>query len=166
MDVNKLKISREARLRLKEKEEVVEQLVNGTPSYEILGYSDAALEWFYQTSRRFLREERFNDAFDAFIFLTTLNPYNADYWIGLGMAAQMEGDYETAINAYEMAAIVDKGSPAPYLYLAKCLFAMNERRCALEALDLALELTDSSSSGQKLKEEALQVRKQLIELYL
>ena len=58
---------------------------------------------------------------DIFLFLGTLNPFNHDYWLGLGMSLQRCQEYERAIDAYELASLANIESPVPYFYLGKCL---------------------------------------------
>jgi tetratricopeptide (TPR) repeat protein len=74
----------------------------------------------------------------------------------------MMGDYEAAIDAYEMAAMHDITSPVPYFYLAKCLFAIHDRESALQAIDLALEYAEESSDYDELKEQAKAARALLL----
>ena len=100
---------------------------------------------FYGAAYRLFEHRRYTEAANAFLFLVTLNPYNHDYWVGMGMCSQLTKDYETAIDAYEMAAICRIDSPVPYFYLAKCLFALHDRDSALQALDLAIEYAENHS---------------------
>ena len=78
------------------------------------------------------------------------------------MAAQRSGEYEAAIDAYEMAAILDIDSPVPYFYLAKCLFAIHDRESSLQALDLAIEYAADREEFFDLKLQATEARKLLI----
>jgi type III secretion system low calcium response chaperone LcrH/SycD len=109
---------------------------------------------FYNAAYHLFEKKKYADAGNAFLFLVTLNPYNHDYWLGLGMTTQLSGDFETAIDAYEMAAICKYDSPVPYFYLAKCLFAMHDRESALQALNLAIEYAGDSAEYNELKQQA------------
>ena len=99
---------------------------------------------------------------NAFLFLITLNSYNHEYWLGLGMSTQLLGNYETAIDAYEMAAICKLDSPVPYFYLAKCLFAIHDRDSSIQALDLAIEYAADDPQYADLKVQAVAARELLI----
>ncbi len=72
----------------------------------------------------------------------------------MGMCLQLSKDYETAIDAYEMAAICRIDSPVPYFYLAKCLFALHDRDSALQALDLAIEYAENHTEFSELRSQA------------
>jgi tetratricopeptide (TPR) repeat protein len=77
------------------------------------------------------------------------------------MATQMWGDFESAVDAYEMAAIYDPENPVPYFYLAKCLFAMHERQSSLLALEMAVLYAQDIPKYQELKLQALEAQAQL-----
>jgi type III secretion system low calcium response chaperone LcrH/SycD len=138
------------------------ELAAGKTAQEIMEFSDVTMAKFYKAAYHLFENRHYSDAANAFLFLVTLNPHNHDYWLGLGMATQMYGDYEAAIDAYEMAAITDVESPVPYFYLAKCLFAIHDRESALQALDLALEYADDRPEFFDLKNQAIAARKLLI----
>ena len=71
------------------------------------------------------------------------------------MSSQMCGDFDLAVDAYEMAAICNLDNPIPYFYLAKCLFAMHDRHSAIQAFDLAVEYAGDSPEFAELKQQAI-----------
>lgn len=154
-DLGEFKISKRVREKLKNKKLLKKELAAGKNAQQILGFSNETMAKFYKAAYRLFENRRFSDAANAFLFLVTLNPYNHDYWLGLGMSTQMCGDYDSAVDAYEMAAINDIESPIPYFYLAKCLFAMHDRESALQALSLALEYANDLPEYAELKKQAL-----------
>jgi type III secretion system low calcium response chaperone LcrH/SycD len=153
--LDEFKLSKKAKNRLKDKEWLKKELAKGKTPQELLEFSDEAMAKFYQAAYRLFEHKRYTDAANAFLFLVTLNTHNHDYWLGLGMATQMTGDYESAIDAYEMAAATDISSPVPYFYLAKCLFAMHDRTSALQALDLALDCAGDNEEYAELRKQAI-----------
>lgn len=161
-DIDDFKIPKKVREKLKDKDWLRKQFAEGKTAQEILGFSDKSMAKFYKAAYKIFEHRRYEDAANAFLFLVTLNPQNHDYWLGLGMATQMTGDYEAAIDAYEMAAITDTESPVPYLYLAKCLFAMHDRESALQALDMALEYSGDKPEYAELKQQAKKARNLLV----
>lgn len=138
-------------------------LIEGSSVQDILEYSDQTLANFYKAAYALFEEKRYEDATHAFLFLTVLNPYNHDFWVGLGMSLQMTHEYERAIDAYELAALADISSPVPYFYLAKCLFAIHDRTSALQALELALETAGDEERFQDLKNQAEHAKKTLLD---
>ncbi len=161
-DLEEFSISKSVKKKLKNTSWVKKQLSEGKTPQEILGFSDTAMAKFYQAARTLLEANRYTEASNAFLFLVTLNSYNHDYWLGLGMSLQICKEYEAAINAYEMAASSKIESPVPYFYLAKCLFAVHDRETALEALQLAIDYADEIEEYRDLKEKALEAKKILL----
>lgn len=157
------KLSKKAKERLKDKPLLKKLLASGKSAQEILEFSDETMLQFYQAAYQFLEHKRHIDAANAFLFLVTLNPYKHDYWIGLGMASQFCHDYESAIDAYEMAAVCKIDDPTPYFYLAKCLFAIHDRKSALQALDLAIDYAGDQDEYLELIQQAKEAKKILLQ---
>ena len=153
-ELDEFKLSKKAKEKLKNKELLKKELASGKTPQEILGFKDETMAKFYQAAYRLFEHQHYIDAANAFLFLVTLNTHNHDYWLGLGMSTQLCGNYEAAIDAYEMAAVTDVESPVPYFYLAKCLFAMHDRESALQALDLALEYAEGKNQYSDLSRQA------------
>jgi len=161
-DLGEFKLSKKVKEKLKNKALLKKELAAGKTAQQIMGFTDETMAKFYRAAYHLFENRRYADATNAFLFLVTLNPHNHDYWLGLGMATQLYGDFEAAIDAYEMAAITDMESPVPYFYLAKCLFAIHDRESALQALELALEYADDRPDYVELKQQALAARKLLL----
>lgn len=161
-DSDEFKLSKKVKSRLKNKPLLKRWLAKGKTAQEILEFSESTMLKFYQSAYTLLQHNRHQDAANAFLFLVTLNPYQHDYWIGLGMASQLTQDYELAIDAYEMAAVCKIEDPTPYFYLAKCLFAIHDRSSALLAFDLAIEYAGTNEKFKDLKKQAQQAKKILL----
>lgn len=152
-------LSKKAKEKLKNKDALKKEFEKGKSAQEILGFSDKSMAEFYNAAYRLFNHKRYGDAANAFLFLVTLNSYNYDYWLGLGMSAQMCKEYDLSIDAYEMAAVTKPDSPVPYFYLSKCFFAIHDRENALNALDLALEYSEASEEYSDLRNQALAAKK-------
>lgn len=161
-ELKDFRLSPAAKKKLKNKKLLKKELEEGKTAQEIIGFSDKVMAKFYGAAYYLFEHKRYQDAANAFLFLATLNPYNHDYWLGLGMATQMCHDYEAAIDAYELAAISNIESPIPYFYLAKCLFAIHDRQSALQALDLAIETANDLEEYAELKQQAEAARQILL----
>lgn len=161
-ELNEFRLSPELRQKLKDKDFIQKELIAGKSPQEIVGFSNETMAKFYGMAYRLFELRRYEDAGNAFLFLATLNPRIGDYWLGFGMATQMCHDYELAIDAYELVAIADLDNPAPYFYLAKCLFAIHDRDSALQALDLAIETAGDQEEYAGLKQQALAAKRILI----
>lgn len=139
---------------LKDRESVWKKFKEGKSLNEVLGLSPQATALLYQSARDLFTEHAYAEAAKSFLFLTTIDPGNFDYWIGLGMATQMCGDYEGGIDAYEMAAFLNVENPISYFYLSKCFFAVHDRENAKQALEMAIENAGDSSEYASLKHQA------------
>lgn len=162
-ELSDFRLSPKAKAKLKNKALLRKELAEGKTAQEIIEFSDEVMAKFYGAAYKLFEHKRYKDAANAFLFLATLNPYNHEYWLGLGMASQLSHDYEAAIDAYELAALSDITSPVPYFYLAKCLFAIHDRESALQALDLAIEAAADIEQYATLKKEALAAKTLLIQ---
>ncbi|MCB1111845.1 MAG: SycD/LcrH family type III secretion system chaperone [Chlamydiales bacterium] len=154
-------LSEKAKSRLEDKEWLKKQLAKGKSAQKILEITDRSMKSFYEAAQRLYDHQFYTDAANAFLFLVTLNPYNHDYWLGLGKSTQMTSDFEAAIDAYEIAMHLNVDSPVPYFYLAKCFFAMHDPENALTALDLALEYAGDNKEYADLKIQAMAARELL-----
>lgn len=161
-DFNEFKLSKEVKKKLKDKVWLKKELESGRSAQEIVGFSDETMGKFYRAAFHLFENKKYEPAANAFLFLATLNPYNYEYWLGLGMAEQMCQEFEVAVDAYEMAAIVDPTNPVPYFYLSKCFFAIHERKNALSALDLAVEFAGDNEEFFELKQQALAAKSLLL----
>ncbi|MBA3957976.1 MAG: SycD/LcrH family type III secretion system chaperone [Parachlamydiaceae bacterium] len=161
-DLKEFQIASSVRERLEDKQWIKQQLVAGKTGQEILEFSDPTMDKFYTAACRLFDQKQYVEAGDSFLFLVTLNPYHYDYWLGLGAATQWLGDYEAAIDAYEMAAICQLENPIPYFHLAKCLFAMHDRESALQAIELALEYSEDRTTFEELHRQAVAAKAMLL----
>lgn len=159
---SEFQLSAVAKQKLKNKKLLQQELANGKTAQEILEFSDETMGKFFRAAYVLFEHQRYQDAANAFLFLATLNPHHHEYWLGLGMATQMNRDYESAIDAYELSAICDISSPVPYFYLAKCLFAIHDRESALQALNLAIETAGDIEEFSELKIQAEQAKELLL----
>jgi type III secretion system low calcium response chaperone LcrH/SycD len=157
-ELDDFKISKKTQKLLQDKELLKKELNSGKSAQEIMGFSDKAMAKFYKAARYLFDNGRFAGSADAFLFLATLNPYNYEYWLGLGMSLQRCNEFESAIDAYELAAICQPDTPVPYFYLAKCFFAIHDRVNADKALDLALEYAGDIDEYAELKRQAKQAK--------
>lgn len=147
---------------LKDQNGFKQSLRTGRTPQELLQLSNEQMAKFYDAAYKLFQRHAFSEAGNAYLFLVALNSNNHDYWVGLGMSTQMQGDFEGAIDAYEMAATCELDNPVPYFYLAKCLFAIHDRENALEAIELALEYSADRTSFEELHRQA-QAAKKLLE---
>jgi type III secretion system low calcium response chaperone LcrH/SycD len=154
--MEKFTFSMKAKEKLRDKNFLREELTKGKSPQEIMEVSGETMTNFYNSAFHLFESHEYTDAANAFVFLISLNAHNYQYWLGLGMATQMSGNFEAAIDSYEMAAIYEVENPTPYFYLAKCLFAMHERQSAMQALEIALQYEADIPEYQQLKAQTME----------
>lgn len=160
--LDEFNLSKRVKEKLKNRKKLKEELAAGRTPQEVIGFSMQTMGKFYQAANHLFENRHYKNAADAFLFLVTLNAYNHDYWLGLGMSMQMCGDFDFAVDAYEMAAICEIENPVPYFYLAKCLFAIHDRSAALQAIELAIEYSGDIPEFSELKKQAYAAQALLI----
>lgn len=148
------RIPEEAIERLRDPEVIRRQMEEGKTFQEIIGYSNQTMDKFYQIAHGLFQQQEYSQAADAFVFLTTLNPYTHNYWLGLGMSEQLSGSYQGALLAYAMAILTDIENPVAHYHSASCYRAVGDRRSALQSLKMALRCAEESEGFDYIKAQA------------
>lgn len=136
-NVEEFTIPEDALERLKDPAVIKQQMKEGKTFQEIIGYSSETMEKFYQVAYSLFQKQEYNKAADSFIFLTTLNPYVHNYWLGLGMAEQLGGTYQGALLAYAMAVLTNIENPTPHYQSASCYRQLNDLENAVMSYEMA-----------------------------
>lgn len=153
-NVEEYKIPQEAIERLKDPEVIRKQVKEGKTFQEIIGYSKETMEKFYSIARSLFERQEYNKAADAFVFLTTLNPYVHNYWLGLGMSEQLNGGFQGALLAYAMAILTNPENPAAYYQSASCYRSLDDKKNAIMSFELAARCCGENEAYSDLKSQA------------
>ena len=148
------KIPEDAIEKLRDPEVIRRQMEEGKTFQEIIGYSNEAMEKFYLIAHGLFQQQEYQKAADAFVFLTTLNPYTHSYWLGLGMSEQLSGSYQGALLAYAMAILTDIEDPVAHYHSATCYRAIGDLKSALQSLKMAIRCTEERDGFTHIKEQA------------
>jgi tetratricopeptide (TPR) repeat protein len=123
---------------------------------EVLKISDSTVDKYYEICRNLLSEKRFEDAINAYAFLTFLTPVYSNFWLGLGIAEQSLQNYQETILAYAMAIATDPNNIPAYVNFAQCCIALGHKDVARQLCEKALELcpetADMKSERENIKE--------------
>ena len=150
---------------LSSKEMILNELASGKYISEILNFSPEFIENLYNIALELLDNKNYEDAADALLFIVNIESNESRYWISFGLACQIQHRYDEAIDAYEVGSSLDDANPAPFIYLAKCFFAIHERENALEAINIAIELAGEEDQYSHLKEEAIKAKNSLLDQF-
>ena len=92
---------------------------------DVLGFSGDKLGNLFETAVSYLRQHRYEEAVQGFQLLTQLNPYIADFWLGLGLAEQAQGALPKALSNFLVAETMDPLRIDPYSYAIDICLEMN-----------------------------------------
>ena len=154
-------IDEEAIARISDEEVLLNHLEEGKPLQELFGFTNEVTAEFYEAAKNILEQKRFEDAINAFVFLTTINPYMSDFWVGLGMAHQQNNQHDEALFSYSVAFNLDGRQIFPYVLAAQCCMEVKDFERALEVVDSAVlyaEVHNDEQGSRQLKEDAVAAR--------
>lgn len=141
------------------KEELLAYFRKGGTWHALLGYTDEVMEGYYAKAYALYQGADYQNANTAFFYLTTLNPYEYRYWMGLGLTQQRQGSYEEALVSYTCAEAVDPTHPMPHFHLAQCYHALQGNEPALKEIEEVLALTaEKAEAYADLRKQATQIR--------
>jgi type III secretion system low calcium response chaperone LcrH/SycD len=160
-DMDEFQVPEGALERIQDPKLFKQQIDEGKTFQEILGYTDAVMEKFYQAAYGYFQQQKYEKASEAFTFLTTLNPTVFNYWLGLGMADQMCEEYHSALLAYAMASMVDVTNPIVHYHSASCHRSLLDDESALSSLDLCVLSAGEREEFEDIKTLALKAHKRI-----
>lgn len=159
--MEEFRIPKEAQKKLKDVDFVRKEMAEGKTLKEIIGYPEEVMEKFYGAAYNLFQVRDYERAADAFLFLTTLDPYVYNYWLGLGMSEQLKEEFQNALVAYGMAAMIDSQNPVSHFHSATCYQALDNLEDAKASLELAITFADEKEEYAKVKRESQEALQRL-----
>lgn len=99
-----------------------------------------AFAW-YELGRFYLQKKKDVDrAYQNFLHSISLNPYEADFHVGIAACLSQIGDYQKSIAALKYALSLDENNPAAWLNLSYLLEYQGDKETAALALNRAFKL--------------------------
>ena len=126
---------------------------------EILCIGKEIMDIYYECSRDILNQKLYEHSGNAFLFMTMLNPYVYDYWLGLGLSEHLSGNHDVAIKAYSMAVLTNMDHPAPHFFIGQCLAAQEKYEEAIAALEYTMKITVTEEEYQSFYKKARALKK-------
>ncbi len=143
------------------KEELTNYFEKGGTWKELLNYDENLLQTQYKKAYDLYQKADYKNAAAIFSYLTVLNPYEYNFWMGLGISKQSDRLYEEAIVSYTIAEAMDAENPLPHLHLAQCFYALQAREQAVEHLKRAIEVSGERPEYQEVRLKASTILKHL-----
>ncbi len=153
-DLEEFMIPKEAMEKLNDPELLRRYIEEGKTFQDILGYKQESMDKFYDVACNLYRNHRYKSASDAFLFLTTLNPYVPEYWLGQGMCEQVNEEYKQALVAYSMAILGDRDMPVAHYHSAACHNGLGDVHAALACLERTLLICGDKEQHAAIKVQA------------
>lgn len=94
---------------------------------------------------------KYSEAADCFRVLTTEEPGDRRFWMGLGAAHQLLENYELSLQAYACAAELEPKNPKIHMHAAECFWALGNKSQAEEALVSASSFAEDPKLLMKLE---------------
>jgi type III secretion system low calcium response chaperone LcrH/SycD len=125
---------------------------------ELLNVSDETLSKYYESANELFVEKNFADAQDAFMFLTFLNPLYPTFWMGFGASAQSQGDFSTAVMAYQALEFLQPDKPDAYANVYQCYTALGDQQNADNYYNKFIEACGNNPEYEQLKQQIEQYK--------
>jgi len=116
---------------------------------EMFGFSDSTLLHTYALASDLVKKGNIADAYSLFVFLATMAPYVASYWVAQGVSLKALGRVEEAIPIFETAILLDPKDPLSRAHMIESLIAMKERDRARSEYDALKDVIKGLSSEEK-----------------
>lgn len=129
-------------------------LSSGGTLDQVYDLSDQDKEVIYAIAHNYYTSGKYEKAIPLFQFLSLVDHVTKKWWMGLGAATQMAGEFDKAVNAYGMATLLDVDDPQPQLQAAYCLLMMKKNDEARSALEGVVMVTEANSEHQDLNAQA------------
>lgn len=140
-----------------------EHILKGGTLQEFASADDTILNCLYLGAKRLYDKELLEEAADAFLFLTGLNPEAPSLWFGLANAEFYRENYTEALAAYTKAVEKNPYDLSFYIALSQCYEEMGEKDKALNAIDTALatiqDIPEYAEFRQGLEEEKFRLER-------
>lgn len=105
----------------------------------------------YQAAFSFYNQGDYQKAIELFTQLVVIDAFDEANWRGLASSHQMMGNYQDAIQAWALVAILNPKDPYAHFHAAECLLSLNEKEEALKALKCAEKNTQDGSLRTKIE---------------
>ena len=120
-------------------------LMEGAALADVQGYTEDEMEAVYHLAYNAYRQGKYSDARKLFQCLAVNDHRESRFWMGLAATCQMSGDFQEAVAAYEMAAVLEATNPWPPFHAGECYMAMNDWEKSDQALQAVKILCDAAA---------------------
>lgn len=127
---------------LNDSESLAQRFQKGESFQDIMGLEPETMMEFYDAAVDLYEAEKWEEATNGFVFMTTINPYISEFWVGLGMSLMNQREHEKALDPFRWAIVVGPGEVQNYLYAIDCCLAMGNESLARSFVENANQIAD------------------------
>lgn len=101
------------------------------------GSTNQHLDELYSLACTHFERDDYKNALPLFQKLTMVMPKIKEYWFGYASTFMMQKEYEKAVWAWQMTALLDGQDVLPHFHAAECLYSLKHFDQGLKALEAA-----------------------------
>lgn len=116
------------------------------------------LELYYSKAHSCYEVGKYDEACEVFELLVAYDPFEKSFWKGLASTRQMKKDYELALKAWSMLALLAPKCPYSHYHAAECYIAMKNYDEASLAIEQCREKMKNEEHPLKDKVALLEER--------
>ncbi|CAM3784371.1 MULTISPECIES: SycD/LcrH family type III secretion system chaperone [Vibrio] len=122
-------------------EDILQYLKGGGTLAELHEFSPTTLETVYHAAFNYYNMGSYEEAVSIFQFLCAFDHFKVKYFIGLGSCLFMLKQYDSAIETYSYAGLIDGDDPRPPYYSAKCHLMLGKHQAAASGFFAASQMS-------------------------
>jgi type III secretion system low calcium response chaperone LcrH/SycD len=138
--------------------DLIKKLLNVVQESDILKEED--IEPFYSYAFAQYQSGGFERAAEVFHVLCVRKPLDMRFWFGLAATLQEGQNYEKALYAWAMTALLDQKNPYPHFHAAECSLSLNN----IGDAKLALKETENRIGGNHPLQDRIPLLKEVWDL--
>lgn len=124
----------EEQMAIDELAQAIEDVVlHGKPIWQVCGWNPEQIEGLYSIGYHYFESGAYEEALKVFKPLVLLDSADSRNWLALGATRQMLGQYESAIESFAPAAVLEPENPKPFFNALECHVALKNYDKAKEA---------------------------------
>lgn len=127
---------------------------NGIPIYQSIGLNDDFMQSLYSIAYQTFQSGKFNEALANFQVLSTFDPADPKFALGLALCYKEMKKYPRAIEQLIQCTTIDPEDPIPYWHLYECFDEINDPWAAGSFLGAVIYICDQKQTNVDLRKRA------------
>lgn len=144
--------------RYGERELTIEEQAKFPTGRDIFAYDETTMHLFWEIAAQLMEEKEFEKSANAFIFLTFLDPWIKEYFLGAAIAFENLENLQNALIYYTSAFVLAPESIESYSHLCRCLLKLGENKRARQIVHIAIETSENIDDLNARKEFLAQAK--------